>query len=57
MVFPVVMYGCETWTAKKAEHRRIDIQMGHCSVRRKCEIQKKVCHFTTGLFKKTDSHT
>ena len=24
MVFPVVMYGCETWTMKKAEHRRID---------------------------------
>ena len=24
MVFPVVMYGCETWTVKKAEHRRID---------------------------------
>ena len=24
MVFPVVMYGCENWTAKKAEHRRID---------------------------------
>ena len=24
MVFPVVMYGCERWTAKKAEHRRID---------------------------------
>ena len=24
MVFPVVMYGSETWTAKKAEHRRID---------------------------------
>ena len=24
MVFPVVMYGCETWTIKKAEHRRID---------------------------------
>ena len=24
MVFPVVMYGCESWTAKKAEHRRID---------------------------------
>ena len=22
--FPVVMYGCETWTIKKAEHRRID---------------------------------
>ena len=24
MVFPVVMYGCEHWTVKKAEHRRID---------------------------------
>ena len=24
MVFPVVMYGCETWTIKKSEHRRID---------------------------------
>ena len=25
MVFPVVMYGCESWTVKKAERRRIDI--------------------------------
>ena len=24
MVFPVVMYGCESWTIKKAEHKRID---------------------------------
>ena len=24
MVFPVVMYGCESWTVKKAEHRIID---------------------------------
>ena len=24
MVYPVVMYGCESWTVKKAEHRRID---------------------------------
>ena len=24
MVFPVVMYGCEGWTIKKGEHRRID---------------------------------
>ena len=23
-VFPVVMYGCESWTVKKAEHQRID---------------------------------
>ena len=25
MVFPVVMCGCESWTVKKAEHRRIDV--------------------------------
>ena len=25
MVFPVVMYGCESWTIKKAEHKRIDV--------------------------------
>ena len=24
MVFPVAMYGCESWTVKKAEHRKID---------------------------------
>ena len=24
MVFPAVMYGCESWTVRKAEHRRID---------------------------------
>ena len=24
MVFPLVMYGCESWTVKKAEHRKID---------------------------------
>ena len=24
MVFPVVMYGCESWTVKKGEHRRTD---------------------------------
>ena len=24
MVFPVVLYGCESWTVKKAEHRRMD---------------------------------
>ena len=24
MVFPIVMYGCESWTVKKAEHRRVD---------------------------------
>ena len=25
MVFPMVMYGCESWTVKKAEHQRIDV--------------------------------
>ena len=25
MVFPVVMYGCESWTVKKPEHRRMDV--------------------------------
>ena len=25
VVFPVVMYGCESWTIKKAEHRRTDV--------------------------------
>ena len=25
MVFPVIMYGCESWTVKKAEHQRIDV--------------------------------
>ena len=25
MVFPVVMYGCESWIIKKAEHQRIDV--------------------------------
>ena len=25
MVFPVVMYGCESWMVKKAEHQRIDV--------------------------------
>ena len=25
LVFPVVMYGCESWNVKKAEHQRIDL--------------------------------
>ena len=25
MVFPVVMYGCKSWTVKKSEHRRIEL--------------------------------
>ena len=30
MVFPVVMYGCESWTLKKAEHQRL--MLLHCHV-------------------------
>ena len=33
MVFPVVMYGCESWTIKKAEHRRIDALELWCWIR------------------------
>ena len=31
IVFPVVMYGCESWTIKKAEHQRIDAFVGEDS--------------------------
>ena len=27
MVFPLVMYGCKSWTMEKAEHRRIDFEL------------------------------
>ena len=30
MVFPVVMYGCESWTVKKAEHRTTDVSKLWC---------------------------
>ena len=33
MVFPVVIYGCESWTIKKAEHRRIDTFELWCWIR------------------------
>ena len=33
MVFPVLMYGCESWTVKKAEHQRIDVFELCCSRR------------------------
>ena len=33
MVFPVVMYGCESWTVKKAEHQRIDAFQLWCWIR------------------------
>ena len=36
MVFPVVMYGCESWTVKKAECRRIDAFELWCWKRLRC---------------------
>ena len=33
MVFPVVIYGCESWTIKKAEHRRTDAFELYCWIR------------------------
>ena len=33
MVFPSVMYGCESWTIKKAEHQRIDVSELWCWIR------------------------
>ena len=33
MVFPVVLYGCESWTIKKAEHQRIDAFELWCWIR------------------------
>ena len=32
MVFPVVMYGCENWTVKKAERQRIECSCSKCGV-------------------------
>ena len=40
MVFPEVMYGCESWTAKKAEHQRIDALLGGKKVKIKNHLKK-----------------
>ena len=32
MVFPVVMYGCESWTVKKAEHQELELMLLNCGV-------------------------
>ena len=39
MVFPVVMYGCESWTIKKAEHQRIDAFELWCWFSLHCSMQ------------------
>ena len=40
MVFPEVMYGCESWTAKKAERQRIDALLGGKKVKIKNHLKK-----------------
>ena len=42
MVFPVVMYGCESWTIKKTEHRRIDAFELWCRRRLESPLNCKV---------------
>ena len=50
MVFPVVMYGCESWTIKKAEHWRIDAFELWCW-RRLLRVSW-TCYFHTGCFQR-----
>ena len=44
MVFPVAMYGCESWTIKKAEHRRIDAFELWCWRRLESPLDSKEIH-------------
>ena len=41
MVFPVVMYGCESWTIKKTEHQRIDAFELWCWRSLECPLDNK----------------
>ena len=43
MVFPVVTYGCESWTIKKAEHQRIDDELYSQKVKTKAKHQAIGC--------------
>ena len=52
MVFPVVMYGCENWTIKKAEHRRIDAFEVWCW-RRLLRVPRTARRFNQSILKET----
>ena len=52
LVFPVVMYGCESWTVKKAEHRRIDAFELWCW-RRLLRVPWTVRRFNQSILKET----
>ena len=51
MVFPVVMYGCESWTGKKAEHQRIDAFELWCR-RRLLRVPRTARRFNQSILKK-----
>ena len=52
MVFPVVMYECESWTIKKAEHRRIDTFQLWCW-RRILRVPQTARRFNQSILKET----
>ena len=52
MVFPVVMYGCESWTVKKAERQRIDVFELWCS-RRLMRVPWTARRFNQSILKET----
>uniref|UniRef100_A0A4W2EEK2 RNA-directed DNA polymerase n=1 Tax=Bos indicus x Bos taurus TaxID=30522 RepID=A0A4W2EEK2_BOBOX len=52
MVFPVIMYGCESWTVKKAEHRRIDAFELWCW-RRLLQVPWTARRFNQSILKET----
>ena len=51
MVFPVVMYGCESWTIKKAKHQRIDV-FGLWCQRRLLRVPWTARRFNQSILKK-----
>ena len=53
MVFPVVMYGCESWTVKKAEHRRMGaFELWCCTASLPCYVLLEL----DGAFSKPEMH-
>ena len=56
MVFPVVMYGCESWTVKKAEHQRIDTFELWCW-RRLLRVPWTARRFNQSILKEIDPET
>ena len=52
MVFPVVMYGCESWTVKKSEHKRIDVFELWCW-RRLLRVPLTARRFNQSILKET----